>query len=164
MKRTKLKDRVLPNYTKGEEIINMVTHIIGGVIGIIALILCLIFSIVNHNGYAIAGSLVFGLSMIILYTISSVYHGLSPKIATAKKIFQILDHCTIFILIAGTYTPVLLCSVRIYNPTLAWVLFAIIWVMTAIGIILNSIDLYKFKIFSMICYLAMGWCIIFYFY
>lgn len=161
MKRTKLKDRVLPNYTKGEEIINMVTHIIGGVIGIIALILCLIFSIVNHNGYAIAGSLVFGLSMIILYTISSVYHGLSPKIATAKKIFQILDHCTIFILIAGTYTPVLLCSVRIYNPTLAWVLFAIIWVMTAIGIILNSIDLNKFKIFSMICYLAMGWCIIF---
>ncbi|NLL01960.1 MAG: hemolysin III family protein [Mollicutes bacterium] len=161
MKRTKLKDRVLPNYTKGEEIINMVTHIIGGVIGIIALILCLIFSIVNHNGYAIAGSLVFGLSMIILYTISSVYHGLSPKIATAKKIFQILDHCTIFILIAGTYTPVLLCSVRIYNSTLAWVLFAIIWVMTAIGIILNSIDLNKFKIFSMICYLAMGWCIIF---
>ena len=99
--------------------------------------------------------------MIILYTISSVYHGLSPKIATAKKIFQILDHCTIFILIAGTYTPVLLCSVRIYNSTLAWVLFAIIWVMTAIGIILNSIDLNKFKIFSMICYLAMGWCIIF---
>ena len=98
--------------------------------------------------------------MIILYTISSVYHGLSPKIATAKKIFQILNHCTIFILIAGTYTPVLLCSVRIYNPTLAWVLFAIIWVMTAIGIILNSIDLNKFKIFSMICYLAMGWCII----
>ncbi len=161
MKRTKLKDRELPNYTKGEEIMNMVTHIIGGVIGITALVLCLIFAITNHNGYAIAGSLVFGLSMIILYTISSIYHGLSPKTATAKKVFQILDHCTIFILIAGTYTPILLCSIRIYNPTLAWALFIGIWTMTTIGIILNSIDLKKYKIFSMICYLVMGWCIIF---
>ena len=161
MKRIKLKDRKLPNYTKGEEIMNMVTHIIGGIIGLNALVLCLIFAIINKNGYAIAGSLVFGISMIILYTMSSIYHGLSPKLTTTKKVFQILDHCTIFILIAGTYTPILLCSIRLHNPILAWSLFGIIWGMAIIGIILNSIDLNKFKVFSMICYLGMGWCILF---
>ncbi|MFA6778024.1 MAG: hemolysin III family protein [Bacilli bacterium] len=161
MKRIKLKDRLLPNYTKGEETMNMVTHIIGGVIGIIALVLCLIFSIINKSGYGVAGSLVFGISMILLYTMSSIYHGLSPKFATAKKIFQILDHCTIFILIAGTYTPILLCSIRLYDPILAWSLFGIIWLVAILGITLNAIDLNKFKIFSMICYLGMGWCILF---
>lgn len=85
MKRTKLKDRILPSYTKGEEIMNMVTHIIGGVIGIVALVLCVIFAANSKNGYAIGSSIVFGVSMILLYTISSIYHGLSPRKATAKK-------------------------------------------------------------------------------
>ena len=161
MKRIKLKNRSLPNYTKGEEMMNMVTHIIGGVMGITALVLCLIFSIIHNDGYAIASSLVFGISMIVLYTMSSIYHGLSPRYATAKKVFQILDHCTIFILIAGTYTPILLSAIRLHNPVLAWSIFGIIWTVTVIGIILNSIDLNKFKVFSMICYLGMGWCILF---
>ncbi len=161
MKRIKLKDRELPSYSKGEEIMNMITHIVGGLIGIVALVLCLVFSSLKNDGYGIAGSLVFGISMIILYTMSSIYHGLSPKYKTAKKVFQILDHCTIFILIAGTYTPVLLSSVRLHNPTLAWTLFGVIWGIAILGIILNSIDLRKFRVFSMICYLGMGWCIIF---
>lgn len=161
MKRTKLKDRSLPKYTKGEEMMNMVTHIIGGAIGLTALVLCLIFSVKNGNGYAIAGSLVFGISMILLYTMSSIYHGLSPKHATAKKVFQVLDHCTIFILIAGTYTPILLTGIRAHNPALGWSLFGIIWGVAILGIILNSIDLKRYKVFSMICYLGMGWCILF---
>lgn len=159
MKRTKLKERELPNYTKGEEIMNMVSHIVGGAIGITSLVLCLIFSVKHHNGYGIAGSIVFGISMILLYTISSVYHGLRK--GTAKKVMQIIDHCTIFVLIAGTYTPVLLCSVRSYSTKIAWTLFGIIWFFAALGITLNAIDLKKYKIFSMICYLLMGWCIIF---
>lgn len=125
MKRTKLKERCLPNYTKGEEIMNMTSHIVGGVIGITSLVLCLIFSVKHHNGYGVAGSIVFGISMILLYTVSSVYHGLRK--GTAKKVMQVIDHCTIFVLIAGTYTPVLLCSVRTYNSILAWSLFAVIW-------------------------------------
>ena len=161
MKRIKLKDRLLPNYTKGEETMNMVTHIVGGVIGVIALVLCLISSIINKSGYGVAGALVFGISMILLYTMSSIYHGLSPKYETAKKVFQILDHCTIFILIAGTYTPILLCGVRLYDPLLAWSIFGIIWLVAILGITLNAIDLHKFKVFSMICYLGMGWCILF---
>lgn len=159
MKRTKLKDRNLPNYTKGEEIMNMVSHIVGGVIGITSLVLCLIFSVKHHNGYGVAGSIVFGISMILLYTVSSVYHGLRK--GTAKKVMQVIDHCTIFVLIAGTYTPVLLCSVRTYNSSLAWSLFGVIWFFAILGIILNAIDLKKYKVFSMICYLLMGWCIVF---
>lgn len=160
MKRTKIKDRNLPNYTKGEEIMNMVTHIVGGVIGLTALILCVIFSCISKDGFAIAGSIVFGISMILLYTTSSIYHGLSPKKPTAKKVFQVLDHCTIFVLIAGTYTPILLTRIRSHFPGLAWSLFGIIWGVAILGIIFNSIDLKKYSKFSMTCYLAMGWCII----
>ena len=77
-----------------------------------------------------------------------------------KKVFQVLDHCTIFLLIAGSYTPFALCTFREYNTVLGWSLFGIIWGVAILGIVLNAIDLKKYKIFSMICYLAMGWCII----
>ena len=98
--------------------------------------------------------------MIILYTMSSIYHGLSPK-KYSKKVFQVLDHCSIFLLIAGSYTPFVLCSFREYNTALGWTIFGVIWAMAILGITLNSIDIKKFKIFSMICYLGMGWCIVF---
>jgi hemolysin III len=158
--RIKLKDRELPKYTKGEEVFNMVTHIVGVAIGIVALVLGIVISVKNHNVYGVVGSSIFGFTMILLYSISSIYHGLSPKLM-AKKVFQVLDHCTIFLLIAGSYTPILLCSVREYSPTLSIIILSIIWGVTIIGIILNSIDLKKYKVFSLICYLAMGWCILF---
>lgn len=97
--------------------------------------------------------------MIFLYTMSSIYHGLSKKL-NAKWIFRIMDHCTIFVLIAGTYTPIALCSIREANTALGWVIFGIIWGMAALGIVLNAVNLQKFKLFSMVCYLAMGWCVI----
>ena len=158
MKRTKLKDRKLPKYTHGEEVANMVTHIIGGAIGIVALVLCVVFAAVNRNVYGIVSASIFGCTMILLYTISSIYHGLSPKKAS-KKVFQVLDHCTIFLLIAGTYTPVLLCNVREYNSFMGWSLFALVWTMAILGVILNAIDLRKYRVFSMICYIGLGWCI-----
>lgn len=159
MKRIKLSDRILPIYTKGEEISNMVSHIVGGVLGIVAIVLCSIFGAIHKNPYGVISGVIFGISMLILYTMSSIYHGLKPN-TTAKKVFQILDHCTIFILIAGTYTPFALCTLREYNTALGWSIFGMIWGIAVIGIILNSIDLKRYKIFSMICYLAMGWCII----
>ena len=108
MKRTKLSDRELPKYTKGEEIFNMVTHIVGGGLSIIALVLCIVFSAIHHNPYGIISSIIYGISSILLYTMSSIYHGLHPNLK-GKKVLQILDHCTIFILIAGCYTPFALC-------------------------------------------------------
>lgn len=159
MKRTKLKDRILPTYTKGEEICNMVTHILGAVLGIVALVMCPIFAAIHGNVYGIVSGIIFGISMIVLYTMSSVYHGLSPKLA-AKKVFQIIDHCSIFLLIAGSYTPFALCTLREYDLATGWIIFGIIWGITVLGITLNAIDLKKYKVFSMICYLLMGWCII----
>ena len=160
MQRTKLKDRILPIYSKGEEIFNMTSHIVGAVLGIVATTLCVIFAAVHHNGYGVVSGAIYGVTMIILYTMSSIYHGLSPK-KYSKKVFQVLDHCSIFLLIAGSYTPFALCSFREYNTALGWTIFGVIWAMAILGITLNSIDIKKFKIFSMICYLGMGWCIVF---
>lgn len=160
MRRTKLIDRVLPTYTKGEEIFNMTSHIVGGVLGIVATILCTIFAAIHGNTYGIVSGAIYGASLIILYTMSSIYHGLSPKLFS-KRVFQILDHCTIFLLIAGCYTPVALCNIREVDSASGWTIFGVIWALAIIGIVLNSIDLKKFKVFSMICYLLMGWCIIF---
>jgi len=159
-KRTKLSDRILPTYTKGEEIFNMTSHIIGGILGIVATVLCVIFASIHKNVYGVVSGAIYGSTLIILYTMSSIYHGLSPKLL-AKKVFQVLDHCTIFLLIAGCYTPVALCNIRHVNLAVGWWIFGIIWGLTIIGIVFNSIDLKKFKHFSMICYLLMGWCIIF---
>ena len=159
MNRIKLEDRVLPTYTRGEEIFNMTSHIVGAGFAVIALILCVVFSIIRNNTYGLISSIIYGITMILLYTMSSIYHGLSPKLK-AKKVLQILDHCSIFLLIAGTYTPFALCTLRAYSPQIGWSIFAINWIMAAIGITLNAIDLKRYRVFSMICYLVMGWCII----
>lgn len=160
MKRTKLRDRILPTYTKGEEIFNMTSHIVGAVLGVVATVLCVVFAAINGNGYGVVSGAIYGFTMILLYTMSSIYHGLNPK-RFSKKIFQVLDHCSIFLLIAGCYTPVALSGIRRVDPVSGWVIFGVIWTVAILGIALNSIDLKKYKKFSMICYLIMGWCIIF---
>lgn len=158
MTRTPLMERRMPNYTKGEERMNMITHIIGGAVGIAALVLCIVRSALHHNGMGIATSIVFGVSMIFLYTMSSIYHGLRD--GRAKRVMQVLDHCSVYVLIAGTYTPVLLCAVRKEAPAAAWVLFGVVWGLTATAIVLNSIDLSRYKVISMILYIGIGWTII----
>jgi len=159
MKRIKLKDRILPIYTKGEEVFNMTSHILGAVLGIVALILCIVFATINGNAFGVVSASIYGVTMIMLYTMSSVYHGLSPRLH-AKKVFQILDHCSIFLLIAGSYTPFALCTLREYDTATGWTIFGIIWGFAILGIVLNSVDIKKYKKFSMICYLIMGWCIV----
>ncbi len=159
MKREKLSERKLPPYTHEEEIFNMISHIAGGALGIAAITLCVIIAAVHKNIYGIISGAIYGTSMILLYTFSSIYHGLKPDL-TAKKVFQIIDHCSIFVLIAGTYTPICLCALREYSAALGWTLFGIVWLAAIVGITLNSIDIKSFKIFSAICYLVMGWCIV----
>ena len=159
MKRTPLALRRMPDYTRGEEICNMVTHIVGGALGILALVLCPIFAASRHNVYGIVSGALFGFCMLVLYAISSVYHGLHPTVF-GKRVLQVLDHCSIFLLIAGTYTPIALCTLRAHSPALGWSLFGVIWALAALGITLNAIDLKKYDRFSMACYLLMGWCIV----
>ena len=150
---------MLPTYTKGEEIFNMTSHIFGAAVGVITLIACILIAAIHRNVYGLISGIIFSISIILLYTMSSIYHGLRP--GTAKKVMQIIDHCTIFILIAGSYTPFLLCIFRKHSLKLAYGMLIFLWVVAIIGIILNSIDLKRYKAFSMICYLAMGWCIVF---
>ena len=158
MTRTKLKDRVLPIYTNGEEIFNMVSHIVGGAVGVAALVFCVLIAAFDGNFTGIICSVVFGVSMITLYTMSSVYHGLRSE--KAKKVFQVIDHCTIYLLIAGTYTPMLLCGLVRTSPMWASIIFAIVWGLAIIATVLTAIDLKKYKVFSMICYVGMGWAIL----
>lgn len=158
MKRTKLSERRLPDYSKGEEIMNMVTHIVGGALGVVVLILCVIRAAVRGGWVDVMGAVIYGVSMITLYTMSSVYHGLRP--GTAKKVMQVLDHCTIYFLIAGTYTPIVLTALRPAYPMLGWGLFAFEWAMAALGASLNAVDLKKYRVFSMCCYIGMGWAVI----
>lgn len=148
-----------PRYTKGEELFNMISHIVGGGLGVVALLVCVIIAAFAQNVWGVATALVYGISVILLFTMSSVYHGL--KVGKAKKVFQVLDHCTIYVLIAGTYTPVLLTQFRAVYPTEAWVMFSVIWGLAVIGIVLNVIDLKRFMTFSLICYLGMGWMAVF---
>lgn len=158
MTRTKLRDRLLPDYTRGEEIFNMVSHIVGGSFGVIALVSCVLKAALFSDAWAVVSSAIYGAAMVLLYTVSSVYHGL--KCNTAKKVMQIIDHCTIFFLIAGTYTPIVLCSIRRVSSAWGWALFGFVWALTALGATLNAIDLKKYSVFSMICYIGMGWCVV----
>lgn len=158
MKRTKLSDRKLPDYTRGEEIMNMITHIIGGALGIAVLTLCVIRAALQGNVYGIITSAIYGTTMIATFTVSSVYHGLNANMG--KKVMQVIDHCTIYFLIAGTYTVIVLAAIRPVYPVLGWGLFALEWTMAAIGVTLTAIDLKKYNVFSMICYIVMGWAVI----
>lgn len=157
MKRTPLCDRGLPAYTRGEEIFNMVSHIVGGAFSLAVLVTC-VWKAASHGSTAgIVTGAIFGFTMLLLYTMSSIYHGL-VRLGTAKKVMQVLDHCTIFLLIAGTYTPIAVLGIRPANEWAGWLVLGAVWVSAIVGISLNAVDLRKYRVFSMICYICSGWC------
>lgn len=152
-----MKKVTVPKYTIGEEIVNSISHGLGIILGIVALVLTIVFSVKNNNTIGIVSSCIYGSTMIIMYTISCLYHALSPKLK-AKKVFRVIDHCDIYLFIAGCYTPYCL---SLIGGVTGWVIFAIIWTCAVIGVLLNAIDLEKFIIPSALMYLVMGWMIIF---
>lgn len=160
MNRTKLSERILPNYSRGEETMNMVTHLVGAGLAVIGLVLCILQAAAHRCTLGILCACIYGSSMIALYCISSIYHGLRP--GTAKKIMQVVDHCTIYFLIAGTYTPIVLCAVAPVYPAIGWGLFFSEWCLAVIAAVLTAIDLHNYRVFSMICYIGMGWGVIFF--
>lgn len=159
MGRTKLKDRMLPLYTRGEEIMNMTTHIVGGAFGIVAVVLCAVFGALHHNKGGVVGGVLFGSSIIFLYTISAIYHGLIPEMA--KKVFQVLDHCTIYALIAGTYMPILLTGIKENYPKLFITYMIMVPLLTAVGVTFTAIDFHRYAIIAMGSYFVIGWSAIF---
>lgn len=146
----------IPRYTLGEELINSISHGVGAGLGITALVLCIVKSCSPLDGYKLASSIVFGLTTTLLYLMSCLYHAL--KVNRAKRVFRVIDHCTIFLLIAGTYTPYTLNTLR---GVTGWVLFGIVWGVGILGIVLNAVSLKKFAKLSVACYIALGWVVIF---
>ena len=150
-KRIPLSQRTLPAYSRGEEIMNMTTHIAGGALAVVVLLLCLS----GTRGIAAVSCGIYGAAMLAVYTVSSVYHGLLPGMG--KKVMQVVDHCAIYFLIAGTYTPILLCAILPHYPAIGWGLLAAQWVLCFLAAALTAIDLKKYSAFSMVCYICMGW-------
>ena len=142
----------------GEEVLNAISHGIGAVMAVIGTVLLVLRAKEEGDLLNIISVAIFGGSMILLYLISCLYHAL-PR-SKGKQVFQILDHCSIFLLIAGTYTPISLVALRSHSVWLGWTIFGVIWGMAVIGIVLNAIDIARFSKISMVCYLGMGWCII----
>ena len=142
----------LPSYTTAEEIWNAISHGLGAAFAIVALVLLLVNG--QHNALTMVSVSIYGSTMFLLYTVSTLYHALG--VGRAKKVFQVLDHCTIYLLIAGTYTPVSLLSI---GGASGWFLFGFVWAVSILGIVLN---MKRFRVVSMICYLGLGWCVLFF--
>lgn len=151
------KNISVPKYSLSEELISAISHGIGALLSIVALVLTIVMSAKHHNTTAVVSSVIYGTMLIILYTMSTLYHSFKST-CKAKKVFRIFDHCSIFLLIFGSYTPYVLVALQ---GTSGWVIFSIILATAILGITLNAINLERFKVISMICYLCMGWLIIF---
>ncbi|MCH5297955.1 MAG: hemolysin III family protein [Ruminococcus sp.] len=143
-------------YTLGEEIFNSVSHGVGAGLSIAGTVVLIVSAVIHTNVWGIVSSCIYGATLIILYTMSTLYHSLTNE--KAKSFFRIMDHNTIFLLIAGTYTPI---TLYYLGDVTGWILFSIVWGAAVFGIIINSINLEKARIPSIFCYVAMGWVIIF---
>ncbi len=144
----------LPCYTLGEEVFSSVSHGAAALLAVAGLVLLLVFC--EKTPLKVSSASIYGATMVLLYTVSAVYHGLGLN--RAKVVFRSLDHCTIFLLIAGTYTPITLVSL---GGAQGWEMFGVVWAAAVLGVILNAISVERFKVFSMVCYLAMGWVVVF---
>lgn len=142
------------NQTLGEEIANAVTHGVGTLLAIIGTVVLIFYAAANSNVSGIVSASVYGGSLILLYLISTLYHALTNN--KAKKIFQILDHCSIFLLILGSYVPI--CLVLL-PPQLGWQLLGINLLLTIVGITLNTISLSRWQRLSLLMYVLMGWSV-----
>ena len=144
----------LPRYSLGEEIFSSVSHGVAALLAVAGLVLLLVFC--EKTPLKVSCVSVYGATMVLLYTVSTLYHALGLN--RAKVVFRSLDHCTIFLLIAGTYTPITLVSL---GGAQGWVMFGTVWAAAALGIVLNAVSVERFKAVSMACYLAMGWVVVF---
>ena len=156
--RIPLKDRPFPDYSRREELFNSVSHACGVVVALVLMWIAVRAAMQCGKPYALVSSVVYVSSLLVMFLVSSVYHGL-PK-GMPKQVMRVVDHCNIFVTIAGTYTPIMMLGVLPINPAMAWSILAVEWGVAVIGVVLNAIDLKKYAKFSMVCYLAMGWCVV----
>jgi len=145
------------NQTTGEEIANTVTHVIGSHLGA-AMLALLVWQGVSSGvdvAWKATSAAIFGASVILLYAVSSTYHAV--QYPPTKRVLQIMDHMAIFFLIAGSYTPFCLVSLRPDHPVLAWTIFGIEWGLTVVGIVFKAATTGRFRLVSTLSYVVMGW-------
>ena len=140
-------------YSIGEEISNSISHGIGAGMAVAGTVILIVQAV--GDVWKVVSASIYGASMILLFTMSCLYHALTN--AKAKRVLRIFDHTSIFVLIAGTYTPFTLVTLRGW---IGWTLFGIVWGAAVLGIALNAVSIERFKKFSMICYIASGWCVV----
>ncbi len=145
-------------YTLGEEITNSITHGIGSLLSIAALVLMIIKTAKTGTAIDVVSVTIFGVSLIILYTMSTLYHAISNN--SAKKVFKIFDHSTIYLLIAGSYTAFTLIALRSIDSLKAWIIFGVVWTIAIVGTISYAIFNNKFKVLNILSYIIMGWVIV----
>lgn len=138
-----------------QEKLNATTHAIGAIFGVIGLFLLAYYDS-HKTGWSLFSVIVYGVSIVVLFTASTVYHAVKDE--NKKHVFRIIDHISIYLLIAGTYTPVLLITL---HESLGWTLFYVVWGIAAFGVILKLFFTGRFEIFSTLLYLVMGWLIVF---
>ena len=153
MAERKNKEISIPSYSLEEELFNAISHGLGALLSVAALVLMLIRA---RNALEVTTAAIFGTSMIFLYTISCVYHALSPGLR-GKKVLRVLDHCSVFLLVFGTYIPASLLGV---SGVRGWLLFGLVAFFTALGIVFTALDLERYQLAAVICQLLSGWSIL----
>lgn len=143
----------LPGYSLGEELFNAISHGLGAILSIAALVLMLVRA---RGVLPLVTVSIFGLTMIQLYTMSCIYHALSPR-TKGKRVLRVLDHCNVYLLVLGTYIPVSLLGV---GGAMGWVLFGIVCLFTVLGVTFSAIDVDKFQVVEVVCHLVSGWSIL----
>jgi hemolysin III len=152
-----VKSISIPDYTKNEEWWNALTHFLGALFGVVALVLNLIVTYKKDTAPILTG-VFYAFTIILMYTISGIYHFL--PVSDTKRLWRVIDHCTIYLLIIGTYTPIVLVGVRALSPLWGWLIFGIEVGVGLFAILLNILDLKKYSAVSMGCYILMGWAIV----
>jgi hemolysin III len=142
-------------FSKGEEIANSISHGVAALLSVAALVILIVLSTVHGNAWQIVSFTVFGTTMLLLYTCSTLVHALPP--GKAKDIFEILDHSAIYFFIAGSYTPYLFLVIKGWE---SWTLFGVVWGLAIIGTVLKCFFVKKFLVTSTILYVIMGWLIV----
>ncbi len=147
------KDFALPKQSLGEEIANSITHGIGAALATAALTILLVFAALKGDAWRVVSFAIYGTSLVLMYTSSTLYHAFTHK--KAKRYFRIMDHSSIFLLIAGTYTPITLLALR--DTGWGWTIFGLIWGMAILGILFKFMFYGKLEKLSVVFYIAMGW-------
>ena len=145
----------LPRYTLGEELFNSISHGVGACLSVAALVLCIVQAAIHGTAAGVVGASIYGSTLVILYCMSTLYHAITNQ--TARRVFRVFDHTSIYLLIAGTYTPITLVTLK---GAMGWSLFGIVWGIAVLGIVLNAISIERFKKFSMVSYVVMGWAVV----